>query len=94
MVSLLEIFFEAAHLKNHRFDEDHRQKIENYLQTEVRIPLQEETLNIRQDAFTIIELEKALKIVESSSFDNDLILPKILQNWGPNNKYRQISRCN
>ena len=46
---LKQTLFEAAHLKNHRFDEDHRQKMENYLQTEVRIPLQEGTLDIWQE---------------------------------------------
>ena len=46
---LKQTLFEAAHLKNHRFDEDHRQKMANYLQTEVRIPLQEGTLDIWQE---------------------------------------------
>ena len=37
-------FSVAVHSKNHTFDKDHRQK-EEYLQTEVHIPLQEETLD-------------------------------------------------
>ena len=83
---LNETFFEAAHLENHIFDDDHRQKIENYLRTEVRIPLQEGTLDIKQDEFTLTELEKALKSVKSSSFNNNFIYHKMLQNWGPNTK--------
>ena len=83
---LKQTFFEAVHLKNHRLDEDHRQKEEKYLQTEVSTPLQEETLDIWQDEITLTEPEKALKFVKISSFDNDLIHPKILQNWGPNTK--------
>ena len=39
-------FFGAVHMKNHIFDADHRQKTEEYLQTEVRISLQEETLDM------------------------------------------------
>ena len=60
--------------------------MENYLQTEVRIQLLEGTLDIWQDEVTLNELEKALKIVKSSSFDNDLIHPRMFQNWGPNTK--------
>ena len=37
---LKQTFFEAVHSKKHRFDEDHRQKIEKYLQKEVSISLQ------------------------------------------------------
>ena len=36
------------------------------------------------DDFSLTEQEKALKIAKSSSFDNDLIYPKMLQNWGQN----------
>ena len=61
---LKQTFFEAAHLKNHRLDENHDTKMINYLQTEVCIPLKEGTLDIWQDEFTLTELEKALKLVK------------------------------
>ena len=50
---------ETVHLKSHRFDEDHCQKIEKYLLTEVHITLQEETLGVKQDEFSLTELENA-----------------------------------
>ena len=90
---LKQTFFDAVHLKNHRFDKDHRQNLEKYLQTEVSISLQE-TLDNWQDKCSLTELEKALKTVKSSSFDNDLIHPKMLQNWGHNTKLAVLDLFN
>ena len=90
---LKQTLFEAVYLKHHRFDEDHRQKIEKCLRTEVSTSLQE-TSDTWRDEFSLTELEKALKTVKSSSFDNDLIHPKLLQNWGHNTKLAVLDLFN
>ena len=67
--------------------------MEKYLQTEVSISLQE-TLDIWQDEFSLTELEKALKTVKNSSLDNDLIHPKMFQNWGHDTKLAVLDLFN
>ena len=83
-------FFGAVHLKNHTFDKDHRQKIE-YLQTEV-------ISHCRRrhwiDEFTLTQLKKSLKIVKTSSFDKNLIHPRVLQSSGPNTKLTVLDLLN